>query len=119
MQRLPDDKNSFRSFLIYFCSWNLLLDLGSLSLLLWFASLYENPIRIGENYVLIFIMCVLSAIRTILYFVLLIIKAIRKKWKQFFYLLAGFFFQIFILGCFLALLLCILAMASIAIGPLN
>lgn len=83
MQTLSVEKKSFRNFLLWYCSWNFLLDIGSLALVIWFASFYENSLRIIENHLLIFTLFALSFIRTSYYFILLTIKGVRKKWNSF------------------------------------
>jgi hypothetical protein len=119
MQNPETEKISFRRFLIYFCSWNFLLDLGSLTLLAWFATFIENAERVAGYYFLILGMCALAIVRSSYYFILLIVKFIKKRRKQFFFLLAGFFVELIILAGFWMLLIYVLASATLSIGPLH
>ena len=64
-------------------------------------------------------MCALAIVRTVYYFILLIVKIFGKKWKQFFFLLAGFFLELIILAGFWMLFIYVLASATLAIGPLH
>lgn len=113
------EKESFRKFLLYFFSWNFLLDIACLALLVWFATFIEDTERVAGHYVLIFGMWALTILRTLCYFILLIVKIFGKKWKQFFFLLAGFLVELIILAGFWMLAIYVLTSATLAIGPLH
>lgn len=113
------EKDSFRKFLLYFFSWNFFLDVGSLVILAWFVTFIDDMERVAGHYVLIFGMWAFAIVRTLYYFILLIVKIFGKKWKQFFFLLVGFFIALIILAGFWILCIYVLASATLAIGPLH
>ncbi|HET6992880.1 MAG TPA: hypothetical protein VFJ43_16210 [Bacteroidia bacterium] len=118
MQSTDSKKDSFRRFLIFFCSWNFLLDLAGLAFLIWFASFIKDTERVMGHYLLILVLSLISVVRGIICSGFLIVKMIQKKWKQFLLLFAGFFVQLFITICFCGLLfLYVFAMGTTAIGP--
>jgi hypothetical protein len=120
METSESKKESLRRFLFYFCSWNLLLDLAGVAVLIWFATFIEDTERVMSHYFLVAVISIVSIVRIVICLGILIAKMIKRKWLQAFILFSGFIAQLFITVCFCGILILYIFTAStIAIGPLH